>query len=172
MANAKLEEAVADSAAETSPPEQLEKLKERFKSEIAKREKRNSEELKKSLDAPSDEFAVIKSKIDTLQNLKRQAQPVRSSRRGGRGGQDFRQMFERIQKGDQTHSKKIKAASNALSSVMKNKSASTQQIQSKLSALRNAKKTLNKAIQAAKENLQAILTTKQEATLVLRNILD
>ncbi len=156
----------------TFTPEQIEQFKKRMQERLAQREKENTDRLKKSLNAPADEFSLIKSKIDALQNLKRQAQPIRSNRRGGAGGQDFRQMFEGMAKGDQSYAKKIKAASETLGKTMKNKSASETQIENNLSALRKARKSLTQAIEIAKEDLESILTVKQEAKLVLLNILD
>ena len=153
-------------------PEQIEQLKKRFKEGMERRKKQRNDELKKALSAPAEEFAIINSKIDKLENLKRQAQPVRTSRRGGRGGFDFRQMMQDMNPSDQTHSKKIKAASEKLSNVMKNESASEKQISDSLNALRSARVALKKEIDSAKEDLKSILSTKQEASLVLLNILD
>jgi chromosome segregation ATPase len=60
----------------------------------------------------------------------------------------------------------------ALRTAVDDANSSTDELKSKLAALRDARKKANGDLESARTDLQKVLTQRQEATLVTRGILE
>lgn len=89
-------------------------------------------------------------------------------RRGGRGGPGGPDGGEV----DTSQMSPIQKASYELRQILDNENASAADIKAKLAALRSARKKAEDDLKASQEKLRAVLTTRQEAVMVVNGLLD
>ncbi len=127
--------------------------------------------IKEQLGASEDEWKALQPKLDKVMTAQREAR----SGSGGFGGFSGRsrggEERDRPRTGDQPESK-VAAAQRELRATLDNKSASTDDIATKLKAFRDAREKARAELQAAQKALREGLTPRHEATLVLLGILE
>ena len=123
--------------------------------------------IKEQLGANDDEWKVIQGKLDKVMNAQRDSRGGMfgggpGGRRGGRGGD---------QPSDQPSSP-VQTASRDLRTALENKSATSEEITTKLTALREARDKARAELQTAQKDLKEVLTPRQEAVLVSMGMLE
>lgn len=113
---------------------------------------RMTERLKESLEVSDEEWAVIQPLIEDVQTKQRAAG---RSRLGGMRQRDC-----------------SSPESEALSAALQSDSTSNEEIQAKLTALRDSRKKAAAELAAAREELSKVLTLRQEAIFVQMDILE
>jgi Spy/CpxP family protein refolding chaperone len=133
---------------------------------------RMMDQLKQQLGATDDEFAAIQPKIEAVMTLQRDANPGRFGMFGGRGGRGRGGDANAAPGGATTQPSGVQAAMTDLENTLNDQSAGADQIKSKLDALRDARTKAKQDLAQAQADLKSVLTQRQEAVLVLRNLLD
>jgi hypothetical protein len=136
-----------------------------------------TERMKEPLGASDEEWKVIQPRLLKVMTLSRQINaPGRGMMfggrgqtmgPGGRGGQRTRPGT-----GQQREPSAVEKATQDLQEVLRNKTATPEQIKAKLTTLRTAKEKATKDLAAAQNELKKDLTVKQEAVLVLAGYLN
>jgi len=134
--------------------------------------KRMDDRMREGLGASEDEWKVLQPRIEKVQGIQRQ------SRGGfrGRGG-----MAGRRGRGDEGRTRtegtpervqpEIEKKTQALRSLLEDKASGAQAIKAALAALRTARDKNAKDLALARKQLQEVCTMRQEAQLVMMNIL-
>jgi hypothetical protein len=138
------------------------------------------ERLKEQLGANDEEWKVMGPRLRKVMDLSRQADgPGRRGmffRRGGRdGGRDRRPgrgPAERPAGAPERERTAVEKAAENLQKLLDSESAKAGDIKTGLTALREAREKAKQELAKAQQELKQILTVKQEATLVLRGILN
>lgn len=122
------------------------------------------ERLKQALGSSDDEWNVLDPKIQKVQGLQRASSTrggmFRGGRRGGGGNS-----------ADASPSP-VQQALQSLQQTLGNKDAPQQEIQAKLTALRQARAAARADLAKAQDELRDVLTPRQEAVLVEFGILE
>ncbi len=135
--------------------------------------KRMQDRLKASLKVSDEEWAVIQPLVEKVQAKQREAGGGRGGfggggRRGGGGGQ----AGSATDGGQRNAQRGGSAESQALRTTLENENASPEEIQAKLSALRDSRKRAGEELAQAREELRKVLTVRQEASFVLMGMLE
>ena len=143
----------------------------------AQMQQRMMDNIKDQLGATDDEWNVIQPKLQKVMDAQRETRAGGGMRmlfgggRGGRGGGGGGQGGGGQGGGDQPTSP-LAQASEELQTVLQNKNATPDDINSKLTAFRAARDKANTDLDAARKDLKDVLTAKQEAQMVLFQILE
>ena len=147
-------------------PAQFQQRMEQFRAQMADR-------MKQSLGATDEEWKVLQPRIEKVQTLSRQTRGggmgfmMMGGRRGGPGDRP---------QGDRPESDRpqsaVETAGAALQKVLDNKDASTAEIKTALTALREARAKARAELEAAQKELREVVTVRQEAQLVTLGLLD
>ena len=133
--------------------------------------KRMSERMKTLLEASDEEWTVLEPqilKVTTLQRETRGGGMMGQRRgRGGPGGQEGQEGEQ-----EQRELAPVAKASQELRTTLENKDASADAIKTKLTALRDARTKAAAQLSKAQEELRGMLSSRQEAQLVMMNLLD
>lgn len=127
----------------------------------AARERRREDRLnriKEGLGATDDEWMVLRPRIERIQEIDRAA--TTGAIRG------------RLPLADDREPTEIETAIRELYETLGDETATTEQINEKLTALRLAREKHAQEIEEAREELRELVTARQEAELVLRGILE
>jgi hypothetical protein len=123
-------------------------------------------ELKDRMAATDEEWKVIEPKLTKVMETRFEAG----------GGFGFGGGFRGRDRGNDSQSPSdaspVRAAQRDLDQVLSNKDASAEQINAKLTALREAREKAKATLAAAQKDLKEVLTQRQEAVLVMRGYLD
>ena len=141
------------------------------------------ERMKEQLGAKDEEWKVIEPRLRKVMDLSRQAGGFGRRGRGmfsGQGGQrggprdrgPGRDPGERPDRAPDREMTAVEKAGDDLQKVLDSASAKPEEIKAKLTALRTAREKAKKELAEAQKELQQILTVKQEATLVLAEMLN
>lgn len=140
--------------------------------------KQQAEQMKTEMGATDEEWAVLQPKIEKIQTLQRD---LSSGMRGGMMGRTGRGGRGGAQPGAQPAAQpdanapaqtEIQKAGAALQTVVQNKEASAEQVSAALKAYRDARDKIKGELATAQKELKEIVTVKQEAYLVTRNVLE
>jgi len=134
---------------------------------------RMSAMMKERLQVNDEEWKVIQPLLEKVQTKQRESMGGRfrgAMMFGGRGmrGGDNAQNRPQRDRGDRPGMDEIQALSDALES----ESTSAADLKAKMAAVREARKKSEAELKAAREDLRKVLTTRQEATLMLMGMLD
>ncbi len=143
----------------------------RTRMDPAQMQQRMEERLKEELKASDDEWMVIQPLIAEVTELRGSAMrrgPGERGNRGNRATRDTAQEAPAIPADETAYAK----ASRELGEVLRDENASSEAIQAKLEILRSTRKANEVAIEAAREKLRSVVSVRQEAVLVSRNLLD
>jgi len=110
------------------------------------------EDLKGQLEISDKEWAVVKPRVEKVYNLVHPLPPM--------GPMNERPKTE------------VDKASSELRELLRNDSATADQIKAKLGALRAAKQKAAQDLATARQSLRQLMTLRQEAQLVLNSLLD
>ncbi|MGC4034225.1 MAG: hypothetical protein QM754_21305 [Tepidisphaeraceae bacterium] len=131
------------------------------------------ERIKEQLGAQDDEWKVIEPKLSKIMDAQRQAMAGGMGMGGGRGGRGGGGGGGPGGGGqEQTPTTKVGIARAELDKATKSDSASPEDIDKKLQAYRAARTEAQTSLETARKDLKELLTPKQEAILVLNNILE
>jgi hypothetical protein len=120
-----------------------------------------AERIKEMLGTPDDEWKVLQPMIEKVQQLQREAFPRGMGPGGALGGPDANQPQSAAQ-----------VAAGALRTLTDNDKAVPADIKTALDAVRKFRAKAKADLSAAQEELRAVLTSRQEATLVLLGMLE
>ena len=142
-----------------------------------------NERIKTQLKATDDEWAVIQPLLDKVQTKMRETMESRFRGMGGFGGGPRRGGENRPGGGNAPDANRADAnrprpprggspEAQALMETLQNDTASTNDIKTKLEALREQRKKSEADLAQAREDLKKVLTLRQEAILVSAGMLD
>ena len=140
--------AYAERMRNASPEERTRLMQE----QRVQQHQRAIEDLKGQLEISDKEWPVIKPRVERVYNL---AHPLRPM-----GG------------GSEQPKTEVDKASSELRELLRNDSATAEQIKAKLGALRAAKQKAAQDLATARQSLRQLMTLRQEAQLVLNSLLD
>jgi len=125
---------------------------------------RMAERMRERLGASEEEWTVLGPKIEKVQQVQR----------ASRGGFGFRFRGRRPRGGEQParEQSEVQKKTAALQSLLDDENSSPRAIKAALDALRAARAKAAQQLEAARKELRAVVTVRQEAVLVLMNILD
>jgi len=128
------------------------------------------ERLKETLGATDEDWKVLGPRVEKVQTLSSQLRSRRGMaamfmRRGPR--RDVPEGSEATR--EQT---KLEKAQQELRTTLENQEAKPKEIQEKLTALRTVREKVKQDMARAQQQLRELLTTRQEAQLVLMGLLD
>ena len=135
----------------------------------AQMRQRMEDMMKQQLGTTDDEWKIIQPKLQKVMEVQRDA-------RGGMGG-----MFGRPGRGgdrgpgggDSSQAQSpVQQAQRDLRTALDNKDTPADQIQAKLTALREAREKAKAELTSAQKDLREVLTQRQEAVLVMMGMLD
>jgi Spy/CpxP family protein refolding chaperone len=155
---------------------------ERQRPDMQQIRKAMSDRLKESLGSSDDEWRVLEPQIEKVVTLQRQSSPMMAmwGRGGGRGrgpGSDNAGAppagapQPSGPRGDGAQSE-LSKASQELSTLVADQSASNDAINAKIKAFRAAREKARAELTAAQKELRELLSLRQEATLVSMGLLD
>jgi len=134
-----------------------------------------AERFREKMGATKEEWQVLSPMIEKVQTLSRQVRfgtmmgllSGRDGRRGGRraGGSGEEGTDDRPQTD-------IQKTTQALQKLAENDSATAQELQAAMKALRDAKAKVQKELTDARKALREVVTVRQEAQLVLLGLLE
>jgi hypothetical protein len=127
--------------------------------------------IKEDLGAKDDEWKVLQPKVEKVMTARRETMGDRGFGGFRRGGDDRRGGEDRRPPSDQPESKVAKAQRD-LRTALDNKSASSDEINKKLTAYREARDKARADLQAAQKDLKELCTPRQEAALVMNGMLE
>ena len=140
-------------------------------------QKRMMERMKENLQATDKEWTVIEPRLTKVMTLSRQTRMggmrffgrgARGQDRGDRGNRGQRSGEGRTAR-EQTPTEKI---AEALQTALDDKTTKPDEIKKKLKALRKAREKSRQELAKAQQKLQEVLTSRQEARLVLMGTLN
>jgi len=143
-------------------------------------QKRMLERMKEDLQVTDKEWTVIEPRLTKVWTLSRQTRmgDMRFSGRGARG-QDGNRDGNRGQRSgegqtDQTAREQtpMEKIAEALRTALEDKTTKPDEIKEKLTALREAREKARQELAKAQQQLQEVLTSRQEAQLVLMGMLN
>lgn len=157
--------------------EQRSAFRERMQERRAQFQRDRAERLRTMLDLDKAEFAVLEPRIQAVQEKVRERAMIgrqgRRDRREPRGRRpDAGAPFDRGDGAPSEQGRKLTEAAARLRSTLENDDASTQDIRAALASLRKARAAMDASIAEAREDLRGLLTAKQEAALVMADVLD
>src|SRR5439155_1513392 len=123
-------------------------------------------QIKEQMGANDDEWKVIEPKLTKVMDLRRDAGGF------GRGGFRRRDDNSSSSSADDNQAGPVEKAQRELRQTLDNKEANAEQINSRLTALREAKEKAKTTLASAQKDLKEILTQRQEAVLVMFGMLD
>jgi len=137
---------------------------------------RMMDQLKEQLGTNDDEWKVVEPKIQKVMDAQRDARAGGiglggGGRQRGQGGGPGGGGQGGGNNPDQPLSP-VQKANNDLRTALENKSASTEEITQKLTALRDAREKAHQSLTSAQKDLKEVLTPRQEAVLVSNGMLD
>jgi len=141
---------------------------------------RMMDELKTALGASDEEWKALSPKVEKVMTASREARfqgmgfggrPFGGPGGGPPGGGPGGTPGGNSTSGQQNQSP-IAKASNDLRTALEDKSVSAEEIGKKLTALRDARTKAKDELNSAQKELRELLTQRQEAILVMRQILD
>lgn len=151
-------------------PEEMRQRIEQFRRQM-------SDRMREQLGATEDEWKILQPRIEKVQQLQRQGRGglrgmlgMFGRDRGRRGGPPDRRREGEAE--TERERSDIEKKTEALSSLLEDESASADSIKAALAALRKARANAQKELATARKELREIVTSKQEAQLVLIGILD
>ncbi len=131
----------------------------------AQMRQRFMERFREQLGASEEEWKVLEPKLTKVMTAQRDARGgMFGGRRGGRRGGD--------DNAAQENQSAVEKASTDLRTTLENKDAPADQIQAKLTALRDARTKARTELEAAQKELKELLTQRQEAVMVTMGMLD
>ena len=160
--------------------EQQKQMRERFEQRFEEMRREQAQRMRERLELSEEEYEAIEPMIDQVNQLARESMSAgrnmfggRDRGRGGPGGDRGRGSNPF---GDQDNmspqGKTLTEASEALRETLENTDASSDEVKSRLAALRKARASMQDALRQAREELREFVTPRQEATLVLQGTLD
>lgn len=162
--------------------EQREQMRARFAERFEEMRKQQAERMREDLELSEDEYAAIQPMVENVQRLSMESMAAGlggGRGPGGPGGPGGQAAFGRggfmnaVMGGEMTpQGQALNDAATALRGTLDSDSASSDDIKSKLAAVREARVAMQDALRQAREELRGFVTPKQEATLVLQGILD
>lgn len=133
---------------------------------------RMEEMMKERLSVGEDEWKVIQPRIQNIMQAQMQSRGGMMAMFGGRGrGGPGGGGGQGGPGGDMPQSEVVKAAQE-LSTVLETKDSKPEDVKAKLTALRQARDKARQEITKAQGELREIVTPRQEAVLVMMNVLD
>lgn len=122
---------------------------------------RMAERMREQLQISEEEWQVLQPRIDAVTNAQRDLRGGGAWGGGRRGGGEAQQPQSAVAR-----------ASQELRQALSNENATEQEINQSLEAYRAARKTAEEALETARNQLRELLTPRQEAQLVLMNVLE
>lgn len=147
---------------------------ERQRPDMQQIRKAMSDRLKESLGSSDEEWRVLEPQIEKVVTLQRQSSPMMAmwGRGGGRaGGPQAGAPGPSGPRGDGAQSE-LSKASQELSTLVADQSASNDAINAKIKAFRAAREKARAELSSAQKELRELLSLRQEATLVSMGLLD
>lgn len=152
---------------EDMDPAQREQMMERMRERMAEQSKRNLERQQENLDLSDDEFAIVGPMIERVQQLVTE-QAAGSG--GGRGGM-MRFMGDMSDMAS-AEGKKVIDSTAKLRELLEDDNVGSGDLKAALGSLRSARSAHAAALKTAREELRSVLSSKQEAQMVLSGMLD
>jgi hypothetical protein len=160
----------------------LETVAPKLRQRMAEQQAADFSELSKVLGMSGDEFDAIKPLLATVENLRKQKSLIdnpASSMMGGASGRGTRglnnffnpQMLLGDTQLDPTVAG-IQEAAKALKALVDDKQANATELTSAVNRLRKSRDDFTSVLNKAQNDLRAVLTSSQEALLVVRGTLD
>jgi len=135
----------------------------------AQMRQRMEDMMKQQLGTSDDEWKVIQPKLQKVMETSRDARGGGFGGMFGRGGPGG----DRNRGSDSTQAQSpVQQAQRDLRTALDNKDTPADQIQAKLTALREAREKAKADLSAAQKDLREVLTQRQEAVLVMMGQLD
>lgn len=139
-------------------------------------QKRMLERMKEDLQVTDKEWTVIEPRLTKVWTLSRQTRmgDMRFSGRGARGEDGNRGQRSGEGQTDQTAREQtpMEKIAEALRTALEDKTTKPDEIKEKLTALREAREKARQELAKAQQQLQEVLTSRQEAQLVLMGMLN
>jgi type II secretory pathway pseudopilin PulG len=142
-------------------------------------QKRMLERMKEDLQVTDKEWTVIEPRLTKVWTLSRQTRmgDMRFSGRGARGQDGNRGQRSGEGQPDQTaqtarEQTPMEKIAEALRTALEDKTTKPDEIKEKLTALREAREKARQELAKAQQQLQEVLTSRQEAQLVLMGMLN
>jgi len=174
MGGAWIQQAFAQESPPPPPPGQRDQRGQRDPAQMQQRmeqfRQQMSDRMRQSLGASEEEWKVLQPRIEKVQTLARQTRGGGMGFMGGRGGPPGGGPSDRPQS-DRPQSD-VEKASDALRKVLENKEATSDQIKTALSALREARAKARAELETAQKELREVVTVRQEAQLVEMGVLE
>lgn len=135
--------------------------------------KRMADRMKTSLGASDEEWTVLQPQIEKVQQLQRDSRGGGAMMgRRGRGGPGGPEGNNAEAERPQPPQSAVAKASQDLRTTLEDEKASADAIKTKLAALRSARTKAQEELSKAQEELRSMLNARQEAQLVMMNMLD
>ena len=135
--------------------------------------KRMQERIRDSLGSSEEEWKVLGPKIEKVQQIQRQSRGgFRGGRMGGRRGGRRGGEATGGATAPQREQSEVEKKTAALRALLQDEASGPQAIKAALAALRKAREKAQLELAAARKELRVIVTVRQEAQLVLMNVLD
>lgn len=130
--------------------------------------------MQQQLGASDAEWQVIQPRLQKVTELSRQIDRRGPGGRRGQGQetQGSRGQARRPRTDANREKSAVQKAYDELQTVLSNTSATPEQVEAKLAALRTAREAAKQNLAKARTELQQVLTIKQEARLVLMGLLE
>ena len=131
---------------------------------------RMQERMREQLGANEQEWKVLQPRIEKIQQLQRDTRGGFRGRvaRGGRRGGEAQPPAAAAER----EQSEVQKKTEALRSLLDDEAAGAGAIKAALDALRKAREKAQKDLAVARKELQGVVTVRQEARLVLMNILE
>lgn len=135
---------------------------------------RMEERMKEQLGTTDDEWKVLQPKLEKVMTAQRDSGRGfgGGGMFGGRGGRGGQRGGDQARPNSDRPESKVMKARNDLQTVLENKSASSDEIKSKLKAYREARDAARADLAAAQKELKEVCSVRQEAVLVDMGMLD
>jgi len=148
-------------------PEQRAQIMERMRERMAEQSKRNLERQQEAMGMNDDEFEIVGPMIERVQKLVVE-QAVGGG--GGRGG--MARFMGNMSDMVSEEGKKVIDATSKLRELLEDENVGGGDLKPALGALRSARTAHAGALKTAREELRSVLSSKQEAQMVLSGLLD
>ena len=138
-------------------------------------QQRMLDRLKTDLGASDDEWKVLEPKVQKVMDARRETGGfggLRMGRRGGRGGGGGGFGGGAGNDPNAPPPTAVQQKGQDLQNVLENKDAKPDEIKSALAAYRDARAKAREDLTKAQDDLRGVLTTKQEAVLVMAGMLE
>jgi len=137
------------------------------------RRQRMQERLREQLGAGEQEWKVLWPRIEKVQQLQRQARGGFRGFARARTGRRERPQADRPQAdAPQREQSEVEKKTGALRNLLQDKASGAGAVKAALDALRKARVAAQQKTEAARQELRKVVTVRQEAQLVLMNVLD